>query len=380
MSAQRKMGTEVVIIGGGIVGCAGAYYLARRGVKVVLVEKSVIGNEASGRNGGGVRQQCRDRRERPLAMASVKLWEGLQAELGFDVEYLQGGNIRMATNEKRMQDLEREGAEELQDGLAVEIWNRDELRRRAPYLSDVFIGAKFCATDGQANPLLAPRAFGWAAKRLGVTLLTHTRAVDICAQNGQITHVVAQDSAGEILIEAPTVVNAAGPWAPQVGPSLGIKLPIEPERSVVAVTQRLPHLFDEFVSSHDVGVYSRQAREGQIHVGGVGTHERTFDQSTPVGALEYLARGAAQMIPALRGINFLRTWGGTIEMTPDKVPVLGRVEGIEGYIIAAGFSGHGFCLGPIAGKLIGELIVEGEPSLALHEFRLERFAEKGIRG
>ena len=115
MSAQRKMGTEVVIIGGGIVGCAGAYYLARRGVKVVLVEKSVIGNEASGRNGGGVRQQCRDRRERPLAMASVKLWEGLQEELGFDVEYLQGGNIRMATNEKRMQDLEREGAEELQD-------------------------------------------------------------------------------------------------------------------------------------------------------------------------------------------------------------------------------------------------------------------------
>ena len=149
---------------------------------------------------------------------------------------------------------------------------------------------------------------------------------------------------------------------------------------MVAVTQRLPHLFDEFVSSHDLGVYSRQAREGQIHVGGVGTHERTFDQSTPVGALEYLARGAAQMIPALRGINFLRTWGGTIEMTPDKVPVLGRVPGIEGYVVAAGFSGHGFCLGPIAGKLISELIVEGEPSLALHEFRLECFAEKGIRG
>ena len=99
MSASRRLGAEVVIVGGGIVGRAAAYYLARRGKTVVLLEQSAIGGEASGRNGGGVRQQCRDRRERLLAMASVKLWVRLQAELGFDVEYVQGGNIRMATNE-----------------------------------------------------------------------------------------------------------------------------------------------------------------------------------------------------------------------------------------------------------------------------------------
>ena len=105
MSTSRKLGAEVVIVGGGIVGCAAAYYLARRGRRVVLLEKSLIGGEASGRNGGGVRQQCRDRRERPLAIASVKLWVGLEAELGFDVEYVQGGNIRMATNEERIKIL-----------------------------------------------------------------------------------------------------------------------------------------------------------------------------------------------------------------------------------------------------------------------------------
>src|SRR3974377_404397 len=140
MSAPRHLGAEVVIVGGGIVGCAAAYYLVRRGKQLVLLEKSVIGGEASGRNGGGVRQQCRDRRERPLAMASVKLWVGLQAELGFDMEYVQGGNIRMATNEERMAALRREAEEEIGDGLLIEMWDRDELRRRAPFLSHVFIG------------------------------------------------------------------------------------------------------------------------------------------------------------------------------------------------------------------------------------------------
>lgn len=375
MIASRTLGTGVVIVGGGIVGCAAAYYLARRGVKVVLLEKSVIGGEASGRNGGGVRAQCRDRRERPLAMASIALWVGLQAELGFDMEYVQGGNIRMATNEERMAMLQREGEEELADGLVVEMWDRDELRRRAPYLSDVFIGAKYCPSDGSANPILAPRALGWAARRIGVTLLTRTEAVNIGIQGGRVTSVTARDSQGEILIEAPWVIHAGGPWTPQLSRTLGIQVPIEPARSVIAITQRMPFLFKEFISSHDLGVYSRQAREGQVHIGGVGTPGKTFDQTMPADSMARLARGAAQMIPALRGANILRTWAGTLENTPDKAPIISPVDGIKGYILASGFSGHGFCLGPIAGKLLGELIVDGEPSLSLHEFRLSRFAE-----
>lgn len=375
MSNPRKLGAEVAIVGGGIIGCAGAYYLARRGVRVALLEKSVIGGEASGRNGGGVRAQCRDRRERPLAMASIKLWEGLEQEVGFDVEYVQAGNIRMATDEDRMAALRREAEEELEDGLAVAMWDRGELRRRAPYLSDVFIGAKYCPTDGTANPLLATRAFGWAAKRAGATILTRTEAVNISVQVGRVTSVTGRDEAGEILVEAPRVIHAAGPWTPQLSRTVGILVPIEPARSVLAVTQRIPPLFKEFVSSHDLGVYARQAREGHVHIGGVGTPGRTFDQTMPPAPMAHLARGAVEMLPALRGGNFLRTWAGTLEMTPDRIPIIGPVEGIEGYILASGFSGHGFCLGPIAGKLVSELIVDGEPSLPLREFRLSRFAE-----
>ena len=374
MSMSRKIGTGVVIVGGGIVGCAAAFYLARRGRKVILLEKSVIGGEASGRNGGGVRAQCRDRRERPLAMASITLWAGLEAELGFDVEYVQGGNIRMATNEERMGMLRREMEEELADGLAVEMWDRDELRRRAPYLSDVFVGAKYCPADGTANPILASRAFGWAAKRIGATILVQTEAVSIGVQDGQVTSVTARDRDGEILIETPWVIHAGGPWTPQLSRTVGIQVPIEPARSVVAITQRMPFLFKEFISSHDLGAYCRQAREGHVHIGGVGTPGKTFDQTMPAASVAQLARGAARIVPALRGANILRTWAGTLENTPDKVPIISPVDGIKGYILASGFSGHGFCLGPIAGTLLSELIVDGEPSLPLDKFRLSRFA------
>jgi sarcosine oxidase subunit beta len=312
-------------------------------------------------------------------MASIGLWVGLQTELGFDVEYLQGGNIRLATNEERMAALRREAEEELEDGLAVEMWDRDELRRRAPYLGEVFIGAKYCLTDGTANPILATRAFGWAARRAGATVLTQTEALDVGVQAGRVTSVTGRDRDGEIRVETPRLILAGGPWTPQLSERLGVRVPIEPARSVVAVTQRMPPFFKEFISSHDLGVYGRQAREGHVHIGGVGTPGRTFDQGIPPGVIEHLARGAAQAIPALCGANLLRTWAGTLEMTPDKAPIIGPAEGIEGYILASGFSGHGFCLGPIVGKLLSELIVDGAPSLPLHEFRLSRFAEPGVR-
>lgn len=374
MSASRKLGAEVVIVGGGIVGCAAAYYLAGRGRRVVLLEKSVIGGEASGRNGGGVRAQCRDRRERPLALASVKLWAGLEAELGFDMEYIQGGNIRMATKEDRMALLRREGEEELADGLEVQMWDRDELRRRAPYLSDVFIGAKYCPMDGTANPILASRAFGWAARRAGVTLFTRTEAVSIGTHGGRVTSVTARDKDGDLVVEASWLIHASGPWTPQLSRTVGIQVPIEPARSVIAITQRLPFLFKEFISSHDLGVYCRQAREGHVHIGGVGAPAETFDQTMPMESIGLLARRAAQMLPSLQSANVLRTWAGTIENTPDRVPIISPVDGKPGYIVASGFSGHGFCLGPIAGKLLSELIVDGAPSLPLHAFRLSRFA------
>lgn len=372
MTVDRKIGTDVIVVGGGIVGCSAAYYLARRGVSVVLIERSVIGSEASGRNAGGVRAQCRDRRERRLAMASIELWEGLEAELGCDVEYVQGGNIRLATNEERMESLRSEGEAELADGLYVEVWEQDDLRRRAPYLSDVFIGAKYCPTDGIANPLLASRAYGWAARRAGVTVLEHTEALRVEVHGGRVSSAHARGQSGDLVVEAPWLIHAGGPWSPVLSQTLGVELPIHPVRVIVAVTQPVPPFFTEFVSSHDVGVYARPARSGNIHIGLLGERAATFDKRVPPEALKYLER-AVRMIPALRGVHILRTWAGTLAMTTDDVPIIGPVDGIEGYVLATGFSGHGFCLGPLVGKLLSEHIVDGKPSMPLDNFRLSRF-------
>lgn len=373
MTKQHEMEAPVVIVGSGIVGGATAYYLARRGVKPLVLEKSSVGVEASARSAGGVRAQCRDRRERLLAMASIKLWEGLEAELDFEMEYTQGGNIRLAANEERMAGLASEAEEELADGLAVEVWDRDELRRRAPYLSDMFIGAKYCATDGVANPILSTWAFAIAARRAGATLLTHTEAVGVELQEGQVTSVLARGRDEELLIHTPLLILAGGAYSPQLGQKLGIHIPIEPARNFIGVTQRVRPFFTEFVSSHDMRLYLRPARAGHVHVGGVAVTNGTFDRNVPAEGFTHLSR-VTSMVPALRHTNFLRAWAGTLAITPDRLPIIGPVQGIRGCFLATGFSGHGFCLGPIVGKLLSEWVVDGEPSMALDELSLSRFA------
>jgi sarcosine oxidase subunit beta len=339
-----------------------------------MLEKSAIGVEASARSAGGVRAQCRDRLERILAMASIRLWEGLEAELDFDMEYAQGGNIRLAANEERMAQLVAEGEEELADGLVVEMWGRDTLQRRAPYLSDLFIGAKYCATDGVANPIRSTWAFAVAAQQAGATVLTHTEAVDVGLREGQVTSVLAQGRDGELTIETPLLIQAGGAWSPQLDQALGIRIPVEPARNFIGVTQRVRPFFTEFVSSHDMRVYFRPARTGQVHIGGVLVTTNTSNKIVPAEGLTHLSR-VALMVPGLRDTNFLRAWAGTLAMTPDRLPIIGPVEGLRGCLLATGFSGHGFCLGPIVGKLLSEWVVDGEPSMSLDELNLSRFAD-----
>ncbi len=373
MTKMRTVGAPALIVGGGIVGCATAYYLAQRGIPAVLLEKSVIGAEASGRSAGGVRAQCRDRRERPLALASIRLWEKLDNELGLDTHYVQGGNIRVAANEARMAQLVTESEEELADGLEVEVWDREQLRRRAPYLSGDFAGAKYCAIDGVANPIWATWAFARAARQAGATLLTHAEVVEVEVQRGHVTSVRARRRHEELRVETPLVIHAGGAWTAQLGRTLGIHIPLKPARAVIGVTQRVPPLFTEFVSSHDLRVYVRPAREGHVHMGGIGAAVGTFDKRVPPEGLALLARSTS-MVPALRNTKLLRAWAGTLAMTPDGVPIIGPVDGVQGYILATGFSGHGFCLAPVVGMLLSELVVDGEASWPVDDLHLSRFA------
>jgi sarcosine oxidase subunit beta len=203
-------------------------------------------------------------------------------------------------------------------------------------------------------------------------LLTLTEVMDIEVQGGQITAVLARQGDEDVRIETPQVIHCGGAWTPPQAQALGLHIPVEPARNFIGVTQPIPPLFTEFLSSHDLRVYVRPAHKGHIHIGAVGTTIETYEQIVPAEALAHLARGAL-MVPALCNINFLRTWAGTLAMTPDRLPIIGPVDGIEGYLLATGFSGHGFCLGPIAGKLLSELVLDGKPSMSLEALHLSRF-------
>lgn len=370
---MQKCEAPVVIVGGGIAGCATAYFLAKRGVPALLLERSTFGFEASGRNAGGVRAQSRDiSAERVLAMHSIQIWQTLHDDLGTDLEYVQGGTIRLANNEERMNELATQAEEELADGLTVEVWDRSQLYHHSPFLAHGFIGAKYCATDGVANPKLVTPAFAAKAESLGARTWINTEVDEILVQDGRVVGALAHNAEGDWQIETPVVIHAAGPWTPQLGADLGLDIPVVPSRTIIARSEPLPPLFTEFISGHDVGVYARPDKRGAIHMGVVGQPIHAFEECTEADVHAYMER-RINLIPALGEASIDEVWWGTLAMTPDRQPIIGPVDHIEGYILATGFSGHGFCLGPIVGKLVSELVLDAEASLPLEAFDLKRF-------
>jgi sarcosine oxidase, subunit beta len=364
---------SVVVIGGGIVGSAAALALSAAGADVVVLERADGPVQASVRNGGGIRAQCRNRTERRLAMASIQAWQRLAADTGVDFEYRQGGNLRLAIAEPTLHALAAESAEEAADGLGTEVWDRDHLRRRAPQLSPRFIGAKYCPTDGHANPILATWMIVTAAKQAGTRYLTGATVTQLDCAAGRVQAVRARVGTDTIRVTAPIVVHAAGPWTAGLAATIGVRLPIVPARNTMLVSQRVPPMLDEFVSSHELKVYLRQAATGHVHVGGVGVVAGTFDQRVSPAEIKELAQ-AVDILPGLARLRILRSWSGTLDLTPDHLPVLGVPAAVAGYIVAAGFSGHGFCLAPAVGQVIGELALGGTPSIDVTALHPDRFA------
>jgi sarcosine oxidase subunit beta len=229
------MKTDVVIIGGGIVGCAAAYYLARKGRRVIVIEKDAgAGLQASGRNAGGVRQQGR-RAALPLAMEAIRLWAGLAHELAAELEYRRTGNLVLALDEDGAADLEEEAVWEQAQGLRdVRMISAAECHEIVPGLTGQVVAGKHCTSDGAANPMLVTPAFARAAQRQGAIIRYGTTALELLTQGSTISGV--NTDAGEI--EAEVVVNAAGLWARRFNAMAGCSTPISPGRSQLLITEK----------------------------------------------------------------------------------------------------------------------------------------------
>jgi sarcosine oxidase, subunit beta len=360
---------EVAIIGGGIIGCAIGYHLAKAGRTVVLIEKQDFGYMESGRNAGGVRQQSRDLGEIPLAMASVRMWKTLDEELECDTEYQRGGNLVLAMNETEAEHLKTAVARQQALGLTLQFISGKEARNLCPALADCVVAASYCATDGKANPMATTIGFGRAAMRAGVRALLYTEVTGVEVQHGEVRGVVTKSG----VVRAPVVVNAAGPWARVVGRMAGCNVPVINRRNQIMATERLPPLFPQHLSGSTV--YCSQTRSGSVVIGGSGPWEQVgFAASTSRETIMRYAGRSGALLPALKRAQLVRAWAAISGRTMDELPILGFMEHPKGLCNACGFSGHGFALGPIIGKLITELIVQGKPSLTIDKFSITRFA------
>ncbi len=365
------MKTDVVVIGAGIVGCASAYYLANKGLKVTVVEKEpCAGFHASGRNGGGVRQHGR-KASLPLAMESVRLWATLPGELEADIEYQRTGNINIAMDEASAAVFEREITWEHAHGLKeCRLLTVEECHRMVPGLQGPVVAGKFCPTDGIANPMLTSAAFARAARRSGVVFKFNTQVTSLLRQGKRVRGVAIQT--GEI--EADNVVNAAGAWAARFCDPSGCKMYIGPGRSQLLITERIPqHGIKLWVNVRGHG-YMRPTASGNLALGSGGVRNDDYSNQVDLDRLSLQAERWAQFFPWLKDVKVVRAFAGITEYTPDGEPYIGAVPGEPGLFVAAAFHGEGFCPGPIVGKILAELITGVQSSVSLDAFRPDRFS------
>lgn len=373
-----KKTADVIVIGSGMIGSATAYYLAKNGLDVIVLEKdAVIGNGSSSRNGGGVRQSGRDVRELPLAMYGVKhLWPFLSDELEMNVEYHQDGNLRLGKTAAHLVKLKQLADKASAVGLDVKMIDADEIRKICPYMSDEVIGASWCPTDGHANPLLATLAYYRKARQLGVQYFSGVTVEKLGLVRGKVRKVITNEG----VFETEMVVVAAGMGSRRILNSVGIDIPMNSKIAETIVTEAQAPMFWQMLGTAAADFYGHQTEHGSFVFGGGSGHEAYAKNpqqmySTSITA-SYICRAIGGYFPALNDTKIVRTWAGCHDICSDGVPVIDRIDELEGLAAACGFSGHGFGIAPSAALVLSELVMGKKASVDISGLRYNRFKAK----
>jgi sarcosine oxidase subunit beta len=369
---------RIVIIGGGITGAAAAAELAREGQAVTLIEKQGIAAMASGRTLAGVRQSGRDSAELPLARAAVAIWGELAETLGADVEYRRGGNLRLARTPAEVDVIRALVLGQQALGLELHfLADNAAIRDIAPAISRAVLAASYCPTDGHANPVKATQAFARFARAHGAAIREGVAARAITVEGDRVTGV----DTSEGFIPADRVIVAAGVNTPSLLSPLGADLPLSIGITHVVQSEPLPSCLLPVFGVANADCAGRQEADGRLRFSsGAGAwpgdpSDWTENSLAPSpSAIRIVVDRVAQVLPIAAEAKIARAWGGLIDLTPDALPVIDAPESPSGLVIAAGFSGHGFCLGPVSGLLCADLALGRVPRHDLSAFRLARFA------
>ncbi|MEJ2409334.1 MAG: FAD-binding oxidoreductase [Novosphingobium sp.] len=414
---------DVVVIGAGIIGTFTAYYLAKRGLKVALIEKGVVGGEQSSRNWGWCRQQNRDERELPLATKALDLWEQFGLESGEDTGFRRCGLFYVSNDDSELDAWTRWGEYARTVGVKTRMLNSQQATEHARFSGQVWKGGVHSQMDGIADPGLAVPAVARAIMGLGSTVHQACAARGIETTGGAVSGVVTERGT----IRTRMVIHAGGAWASSFLRQLGVSFPQATVRqSILAVgTGRLslPDAFygnsmsitrrgdgchalaysgrakvdptPQFVRYHQKFLPMFKERWKKVSPGGLAGllagHETLsrwrLDRPTPMEARRILdpapdaktirltVERVSRLIPDIKTSPVVGAWAGFVDSTPDGVPVIGEIPAVPGLILAAGFSGHGFGIGPGAGHLVADIATGQEPIVDPKPYRLSRFAK-----
>ncbi|HEV8130272.1 MAG TPA: FAD-binding oxidoreductase [Acidobacteriota bacterium] len=380
---------DVVIIGGGVMGGSIAYHLATRGSgNIVLLEKEqFLGAGATGRSSGGVRHQFSNPTNVRLSIESIRRIEEFQKEIGAAIDFHQDGYLFLLTSQSDRVAFENSVTMQRSFGLPSDFLSHEEIERLVPHLNlhDV-LAATFCPKDGIADPNGITLGYAAAARKLGAQILTEVEVTGFKLIGGrpeasesraiQTVHTTSGDISGGV------VVNAAGPWARRIGEFAGVDLPVFPYRRHVFTTHPLAGIPNGWTMVIDFATSFYFHREGDGLLFGMSdpNEPSSWRQSVDWGFLDRVIEVGIRRYPLLENASIHRAWTGLYEVTPDANPILGRTREVTNLVLANGFSGHGFMHGPAVGKVIAEIILDGEASTVdVSEFSIERFRGKILK-
>ena len=368
---------DVIVLGGGLMGTAAAFFLARRGARVTLIERRRIGTGATIASFGNIRRTGRYLQQLPLAHRSRALWGEADKLLGLDVEFRATGHIRLIFDEESLEDMRSYASAAKPWGLELEELEPADIRRRFPGLGPQAIAASFSPHDGSGNPRLIAPAFAEAAARLGVKIIEQADGIEVSHSSAGFAVKTSQGG-----FAAETLLNCTGAWGGRIASQFGETVPIEAFGPQMGVTEPLPHRIFPVVGvwsrQASKGAYLRQVERGNIVFGGAASRvpvdlDPGYAHIDPAGTSVQMS-ALMPLLPALRHVAVIRTWSGCEGYVKDMLPVMGASATTPGLFHAFGFCGHGFQLGPGVGDAMAELITSGQCETPLDDFRIDRFA------